>query len=40
VAHEIARHSFTEHLNCFWDDDPPSFLFSKLINDVTIFENQ
>lgn len=34
VAHELARHSFND---CIWDDDPPSFLFAKLIN---VFENQ
>ena len=38
VAHELARHSFINFVDCFWDDDPPSFLFPKLINDVTIVD--
>jgi hypothetical protein len=27
MAHELARHSFTEHLDCIWDDDPLAFYF-------------
>jgi hypothetical protein len=40
AAHELARYSYTEHVGRVWDDDPPSFLYPKLINDVSIFENQ
>ena len=40
IAHVLARHSFNDHINCFWEDDPSSFLFVKRINDVTVFENQ
>jgi ribonuclease HI len=36
VAHEIARSCFVIKVNCTWDDDPPSFLLSSLINDVTM----
>jgi hypothetical protein len=36
VAHEIARNCFVHKVNCTWDDDPPSFLLSSLINDVTM----
>jgi hypothetical protein len=36
VAHEIARNCFVQKVNCNWDDDPPSFLLSSLINDVTM----
>jgi hypothetical protein len=37
VAHELARFSFLDHVDRFLDDDSPSFLLPKLINDVTIF---
>ena len=40
VAHDLARHSFFDRMDCIWDDDPPSFLFAKLINNVTVFGNQ
>jgi hypothetical protein len=36
AAHVIARESFNSRLSCIWDDDPPRFLVSYLINDVTI----
>jgi ribonuclease HI len=35
VAHELARHSFISKTSCTWDDDPPSFLLDRLLNDVT-----
>jgi ribonuclease HI len=35
VAHTLARHSFSNKMNCNWDDDPPSFLLDSLLNDVT-----
>ena len=25
VAHSLARHSYTEHIDCFWDDDHLAF---------------
>jgi ribonuclease HI len=39
-AHELARFSFHDHVDQFWDDGPPSFLLPKLMNDVTIFDYQ
>jgi ribonuclease HI len=35
VAHEIARECFRIKISCTWDDDPPSFLLNRLIDDVT-----
>jgi hypothetical protein len=40
VADELARHSYLNHVDCFWDDEPPIFLFPKLINDVGLFNCQ
>jgi hypothetical protein len=40
VAHELARFSFNDRSYFFWDDDPSSFIFPKLTNDITLFENQ
>ena len=34
VAHDIARHSSSEKISCNWDDNPPSFILSPLLNDV------
>jgi ribonuclease HI len=36
VAHEIAKYSFQHKIACNWDDEPPSFLLDKLLNDVTM----
>ena len=36
VAHELARDSFETSNSCIWVDEPPSFIISKLANDVTI----
>jgi ribonuclease HI len=36
VAHELARVSFTSGSSCTWVDEPPRFIFSKLVNDVTL----
>ena len=36
VAHELANQGFLLKSNCNWDDDPPRFILSSLINDVTI----
>jgi hypothetical protein len=35
VTHELARDSFSSINICNWVDEPPSFLLSHLINDVT-----
>jgi hypothetical protein len=35
AAHEIARFCFENRLDCIWDDEPPSFLLPRMINDVT-----
>jgi ribonuclease HI len=36
VTHEIARFGFDSKISCTWDDEPPSFLLSSIINDVTV----
>jgi ribonuclease HI len=36
VAHELARVSFTSSSSCTWVDEPPRFILSKLVNDVTV----
>jgi ribonuclease HI len=36
VAHELARYSYSNKISCNWDDDPPSCLLDRLLNDVTI----
>jgi ribonuclease HI len=36
VAHELAKFSFDNEQTCNWANDPPSFLLSCLINDVTV----
>jgi ribonuclease HI len=36
VAHELARVSFSLDSSCTWVDEPPSFILSKFVNDVTI----
>jgi ribonuclease HI len=36
VAHELARDSFSSMNSCNWDDEPPSFILSHLINDVSM----
>jgi ribonuclease HI len=36
VAHELARISFRSGSTCIWVDEPPSFILSKLVSDVTI----
>ena len=35
VADELARKGFSDKMHCIWDDDPPSFVLSSFINDVT-----
>jgi ribonuclease HI len=36
VAHELARVSFSSGSSCTWVDESPSFILSKLVNDVTV----
>jgi ribonuclease HI len=36
VAHEIASFCFSNRLSSSWDDDPPSFIIDKIVNDVTV----
>jgi ribonuclease HI len=36
AAHEIARFCFENRIDCIWDDEPPSFLLPRMINDVTV----
>jgi ribonuclease HI len=36
VAHELAKYSYAHKISCNWDDDPPSFLLDRLLNDVKI----
>ena len=36
VAHELARVSFNSENSCTWVDEPPRFILSKLVDDVTI----
>jgi hypothetical protein len=40
VAHVLARFSLINLNSCIWDDDPLSFIFSLLINDGSVFDNQ
>jgi hypothetical protein len=39
VAHGIAIFSFSNEDSCNWLDDAPSFILSKLINDVILVGN-
>jgi ribonuclease HI len=36
VAHELAKVSISSGSSCTWVDEPPRFILSKLVNDVTI----
>jgi hypothetical protein len=36
VAHELARVAFSSGNSCTWVDEPPRFILSKLVNDVTL----
>jgi hypothetical protein len=35
AAHELARECFRSKISCIWDDEPPSFLLRRLIDDLT-----
>lgn len=37
VAHELARMCFLDEFPCNWIDEPPSFILSALMNDVSVF---
>ena len=37
VAHELAKFSFCNKCDDSWTNEPPKFLVSQLVNDVTIF---
>lgn len=34
VAHDLAKHSFSNRTSCNWVDEPPGFLLDTLLNDV------
>ena len=34
VAHDIAKHSYENHLSCNWADESPSFIHESLVNDI------
>jgi ribonuclease HI len=36
VAHELARDSCSSSRSCTWVDEPPRFILSKLVDDVTL----
>jgi ribonuclease HI len=36
VAHNIARFFFSNNISCNWVDEPPSFIFDSLTNDVVV----
>ena len=36
VAHELAKFSFCNKVEASWTNEPPEFLASQLVNDVTI----
>jgi hypothetical protein len=36
VAHLLARNAKETKQICIWDDEPPSFIFESLVNDVSI----
>jgi hypothetical protein len=36
VAHELARSSFSNKLSSSWFEEPPDFIISRIVNDVTI----
>ena len=40
VARELARQAFVQHNSQVWIDDPPSFIFHHLVNNVSILVNQ
>lgn len=38
VAHNLARFAYDSDSSFVWDGDPPSFIVSDVINDVTLLE--
>jgi hypothetical protein len=37
---KLARHSSSNHVDCFLDDEPHRFLFPKLVKDTSLFIHQ
>jgi hypothetical protein len=40
VAHKLAKDAFVFGNSCTWVNEPPSFILSKLANDVTVLSYQ
>ena len=40
VAQNLARHAVSTNSSVFWIDNPPSFIVSDVINNVTLFKFQ
>jgi hypothetical protein len=40
VAHDLAKNSFISRNSCTWVNEPPSFIISKLANDVIVLYDQ
>ena len=40
VAHNLAGYAFVTDSTIFWDDDPPDFIISDIMNDVSLFNSQ
>jgi ribonuclease HI len=40
VAHLVAKFAYASNSVISWDDDPPEFISSSVLNDVTLFANQ
>uniref|UniRef100_A0A8R7VAZ7 RNase H type-1 domain-containing protein n=2 Tax=Triticum urartu TaxID=4572 RepID=A0A8R7VAZ7_TRIUA len=37
VAHNLVKHAFVSNSTIFWDDVPPRFIVSDVMNDVSLF---
>ena len=40
VVHGIVKFVYVNDVSCNWVDEPPDFVVSTLVNDVTILPNQ
>ena len=40
VAHVLARFSYSNKVSSSWTDEPPDYLVSKLVDDVSLLINQ
>jgi hypothetical protein len=38
MAHSLVRRSYDSDVFVFWDCDPPSFVQSDVLNDVSLFK--